>query len=134
MADPIFTDKAFLSAETALDGLSRRQEVIGKNLANVDTPGYQAENVTFEDSLKMALENNDSLPITKTNAAHLSASTQALDFQLVRRQGGVERADGNDVDINVELSQMAETGLRYEALSQSVSKKLALLKTLAVSR
>jgi flagellar basal-body rod protein FlgB len=134
MTDPIFSDKAFLSAEIALDGLSRRQEAIGKNIANVDTPGYHAENITFEDSLNRALQSSASLTLEKTDSSHLGLSSDVQGFQLQKRQGGTERADGNNVDINVELSQMGETSLRYQALSQAVSKKLAFLKNLAVSR
>ena len=36
---------------SALDGLSARQRAIANNIANVNTPGYTAERVSFEDAL-----------------------------------------------------------------------------------
>ena len=36
---------------SALDGLAARQRAIANNIANVNTPGYTAERVSFEDAL-----------------------------------------------------------------------------------
>ena len=44
------------------------------------------------------------------------------------------RLDGNNVDIDLEMSQMAETSIQYQSLTQLVSKKLALLKSIAIGR
>jgi len=41
--------------QTALDGLSQRQDVISNDIANVDTPNYRSSSVDFEDSLKAAI-------------------------------------------------------------------------------
>ena len=44
------------------------------------------------------------------------------------------RADGNNVDIDVELTQMAETGIRYQALSQLITRKYQGLRTILQGR
>ena len=134
MPDPITSDSAFRVAMLALNGLAKRQEIIGRNLANIDTPGYQAQALNFESTLRQAMNEPDKVSLQVTNPGHLPATQQEGSFQIASRQGGSWRADGNNVDIDVELNQMAETGLRYQALTQLVSKKLLLLKAIANSR
>lgn len=134
MTDSLFNDRALQAARFALDGLSQRQTMISRNLANVDTPGYQAQSLNFEDALKAQLNKSDSLRMDTTNAAHLASPTRSFGPSVSPRPGGSMRADGNNVDIDVELIEMSETGISYQALTQSVSKKLTLLKTIAMSR
>ena len=138
MIDPITNDSSFYAARKALDGLSRRQEQIGQNLANVDTPDYRAKNVTFEPALRQALSPSaqDELDLTLTRPMHLPVqeSDSASLTQVSLRCGGSVRADGNNVDIDVELTQATETELRYETLTQLVNKKFSLLKQIASSR
>jgi flagellar basal-body rod protein FlgB len=50
------------------------------------------------------------------------------------RQGGTERADGNNVDVDVELTQMAETGIRYQALTQLITRKYQSVRTILQGR
>lgn len=130
MADMFSMDPTFLVAKKALDGLSLRQQVISQNLANVDTPGYHARQVNFEDSLKSAMEHDD-ISMATTNPAHLTIQNVAAGPLVETRPGGSTRTDGNNVDIDVELTDMSETGIQYQAVSQAVSQKLALLKSIA---
>lgn len=134
MPDPIFSDDAFRSARVALDGLQLRQELIGRNISNVDTPGYRSQTVRFEDTLKSALKNNREIRLETTQTGHLAAPRELPSYLAQPRQGGSVRADGNNVDIDVEMAQMAEDAIRYQTMSQLVSKKLLLLKTISISR
>lgn len=134
MSNSIVEDTTLQAAKLALDGLSLRQQAISKNIANIDTPGYRAETVNFEDTLKSTLQGSDKLPMTVTNAAHLASPTESVGFSVSQRPGGSTRADQNDVDINVELTDMMQTSIQYQAITQSVSQKLQLLKTIAESR
>jgi flagellar basal-body rod protein FlgB len=132
MADSLFVDNASRAAKVALDGLSLRQQAISRNLANADTPGYKAQTVNFEDTLKNMFNRDDSLRLTQTNSAHLEPNTtQNASFSLTSRPGGSMRADENNVDVDIEMADMAEVGIQYQAVTQLISKKLLLLKTLA---
>lgn len=131
MSDSLFSDHAIRAAKLALNGLSLRQQVISRNLANVDTPGYQAQVVNFEDTLKRALNESPSLAMKVTDESHQVSSEQSLGFTSTLRPGGTERADQNNVDVDAEMIDMSETGIQYQAVSQSLSQKLLLLKTLA---
>lgn len=132
MTDPIFGDKSLNTASKAMDGLSYRRNVISQNVANVDTPGYHALEMNFESELQRSLSSSPKLSMSLTDSKHqLSKDDASGAFQAKLRSGGSERADGNNVDIDTELVQMTETGIRYSALTTAVSKKLSLLKEIA---
>lgn len=131
MPDSLFTDNAIRAAKLALDGLSVKQQVISRNLANVDTPGYQAETVNFEDTLQRALKDGPTLAMDVTNSAHQVSPEQSKGFTSTLRPGGTERADMNNVDVDTEMIDMSETGIQYQAVSQAISQKLLLMKALA---
>jgi flagellar basal-body rod protein FlgB len=135
MANSIVNDSAMLSAQRALDGLALREEVISRNIANVDTPAYRAEQVDFESALQHQMTGGGSLGLATTSPGHLPSAAASAGVATIRqRPGGSARADGNNVDTDVELSQMSETGIRYETLLQLVSNKLSLLKSIASGR
>lgn len=131
MSGSLFTDNAIRSAKLALDGLSMKQGVISNNIANVDTPGYRAQEVDFDNVMKRALNNSSDLALAKTNSNHLGISNGKAIFRVQNTPGGISRADGNNVDIDTELMEMSLTGIQYQAVSQELSKKLTLLKTIA---
>lgn len=134
MNNSIFTDDAMKTARAALDGLSLRQQTISRNMANIDTPGYKAQDVCFENVLDHITERRNELSIDKTNPAHLSSAAERTGFTLSDRPGGSERADGNNVDIDLELVKMSESGIRFQALIETVNKKSQLLKFITMSR
>ncbi|MBN2555721.1 MAG: flagellar basal body rod protein FlgB [Anaerolineales bacterium] len=131
MSDPILADPALTMAKRALDGLALRQELIGRNIANVDTPGYRAVDVNFEEALLQVQAHIDALDVARTDSDHLMPAENSPTFRSTFREGGNERADGNNVEIEQELMQMTETGVRYQAISQLISDKLVLLKSIA---
>ena len=131
MPNSFYNTSTINTVKTALDGLSLRQQLISRNLANVDTPGYQAQAVNFEKTLQLATEKSSALPLSTTHAAHLAAPRPVFGFQSESRPGGSQRADGNNVDIDVELMDMSETAIQYQALTQVIGRKYSMLKTIA---
>lgn len=135
MANSITSGPTFSSLKYALDGLARQQEVLGQNIANVDTPNYKAQTVDFQSALKLALNNkNKMMPLSTTHNNHIALKSDALGYQAEFRQGGSVRADGNDVDIDVEMEQMTETNIQYQALTQMISRKYQGIKNIASGR
>ena len=130
--DSIVNDPAMSVAQRALDGLALKQQVISRNIANVDTPGYQAQTVDFESALRRAQNTGGTLALAATNSRHLGLADPVsnVQAQLLLRQGGSERADGNDVNIDDEMVDMSQTGVQYQAMTELVSAKLALLRNL----
>ncbi len=131
MSDSLFSNISSLTAKAALTGLSLRQQAISRNIANIDTPGYQAQTVNFQQALARLMNNNVLLPMKTTDEAHLTTAESKPFLTTSLRPGSTLRADQNNVDIDVEMADMSEAGIQYQAISQAVSKNLLLLKTLA---
>lgn len=122
---------SFAVARQALDGLSQRQDAIAANVANVDTPGYRRREVTFEDTLAQQA-NMSSTGMRTTDPRHIASrgSTSPSDGSAVRERDVVSsRNDANDVSIDEEMLLLAETQLRYQALTQGVGRRLTTLRT-----
>lgn len=121
--------------EAALDGLASRQQIVGHNIANAETPGYQALAVTFDRQLREAMGQESKFKMAQTHTGHLaSPATREQGPNVTPRQTSSMRLDGNNVDIDLEMSQLAETSIQYQSLTQLVSRKLALLKAIAMGR
>ncbi len=115
----------------ALGRVSRRTAMTVSNLANVDTPGYRAQDVEFERALRSAVQ------MERSSGRHLGGGSLAGPGGLgPGDQGGrvVEspvtrmRADGNTVDVDVEMTKLATFQGRYTALTQMIRKRFALLR------
>jgi len=132
----IFSSNPTLSTvKQALNGLAKRQELISHNLANVDTPGYKAKQVNFEQTLKQELNRSPDLDLASTRPGHLNSSEgKSRQYNTSLRRGGTPRADGNNVDIDRELLELTDTNLRFEALTTLLNKKYRLLKEIASRR
>lgn len=117
-----------------LDALSKRQTVIANNIANIETPGFKASDVSFEQSLSRAMTPSSGVVMQTTDPNHLSADGQRaqdiadLSHTVNQRNNTSMRKDGNNVDIENEMLLLAETGLRYQAMTSLASKKLAVMR------
>lgn len=107
----------------ALGRLSRGTSIAASNIANVDTPGYRALQVEFAEAL-----GNAGAGLAGTAKAH-RASREAVDRGVVSEAPSTrQRADGNTVDIDHEMTKLATLGGRFAATAQMLRKHLALLR------
>ncbi len=97
----------------ALDGLEARQRAIASNVANIETPGYQARTVNFEDGLRDALRSGD-----------LRDAAITFDHSLAPT-----RLNGNNVNLDVEVMESSETVLLQRLVTQSLTSKYSMLRT-----
>ncbi len=118
MQPPSLFDATMAQLSYGLDGLSQRQDIISTNIANVDTPGYLTHDVNFEQSLQSAIQQGTGNPLAVVPGA-LPAPTTRNDLQV--------RNDGNNVDVNQQMIEMAQTSLRYQTAGQMISGKFSLL-------
>lgn len=130
MFDKIFRNTSYL--EKGLDAAWMRQQVIANNIANVDTPGFKASRVEFEDYFKSALENeNDGFKAKKTRAGHMNFGMGDIDSvtpAVVNNGDMTQRMDENDVDIDYEMAELAKNSLYYNTLATKVSQDLSRLR------
>lgn len=112
----------------AMSGLAARQRAIANNVANVDTPGFKATEVRFEDTLNAAIKRDRS----GTNVDQTSLNASASRSSLV--DATTTRADGNNVDIDREMELLGEANLNYGALTQVMSTRLGILRNVINGR
>lgn len=115
----------------ALDGLTARQRVTSHNLANADTPGFQAQEVRFEDALKRkirAMSATDEMDLAQTDPGHLSLYSGDEKGYSVHELHGMMRNDRNGVDLEREMTRMAQAQMSYNAVSQQLAGSFASLK------
>jgi len=115
MADLLF-DPTMRELASALTLHQRRHEVIAANLANVETPGFKARDLDFATALKDALgaaERDEPPPETT---------------RVVEDRGAPARADGNTVDVDLQMAKLSGNGMSYVALARLLGKRIALLR------
>ncbi len=105
----------------------RRHNVLSSNIANVDTPGFKAQEMIRE---VVDGRNGGRLSLAATNRAHVGASTGAAKARVKVEVDPTEPAgpDGNSVSLEREMAKMAANDLRYEGAVKFVSHRFAMLK------
>lgn len=120
------TNQLDFNAE-ALKLRSERQRVLASNIANADTPGYQARDINFREALRDATSyilqrdpsNAARQPADRpavTHAGHVTGpSGTAGSASLLYRLPTQAAFDSNTVDVDRETANLAENTLKYEA-------------------
>lgn len=98
----------FLKLEAAASAREKMQTVHAGNIANADTPNYKADTRTFADFL--AAKQSES-GLARTNPSHMDLlSGDRLRGQMTT----VQRMDGNSVDLQQEMADLAENQMMHE--------------------
>jgi flagellar basal-body rod protein FlgB len=107
----VFGSVSFDAMSSALDSLSLRQRVIADNVANVQTPGFQARRVQFEQALSSAVGEG-------------SGQVQAQVLTSLEPT----REDGNNVNLDTEVLSNIDTNLRFQLATRAVDGKFAAVR------
>lgn len=118
--------------EKALSASWLRNEVISDNVSNVNTPGYKRKDVNFEDYIKAALDKTSIVGNT-VNDKHIkigSDSVDGIDLKVTRDFSSTSmRMDGNNVDIDKEMSELAKNQILYSAYTTLINKDMGMIKS-----
>jgi flagellar basal-body rod protein FlgB len=117
--------------EKALDAAWVRNEVIAQNIANVDTPGYKKSTVSFEEYLQGASQNGGFRGNT-TDRRHIpiGRNNDNAKIRITKDNRDLStRLDGNNVDIEIEMAELAKNNIRYDTLIQSISSSYQRIRT-----
>ncbi|MEC3607091.1 flagellar basal body rod protein FlgB [Bacillus glycinifermentans] len=112
--------------EGALQRANVKQKVISDNIANVDTPNYKAKKVSFKNMLN---EESSRIDATKTDYRHIDFKGNESNYSIVSSKQTSYQQNRNNVDIDQEMSKMAENQIQYQALVERISGKFNSLKT-----
>lgn len=124
----LFGSDSWTSAKRALDAGAERQRVVASNLANIETPGYRAKEVAFEEMLR-AEETGSKLTLARTSSAHLTGSTPDAPRPKIRERDEPTPAGAiNNLSLERETTEMAENTLHFRALSQFLANRYRGIK------
>ena len=104
---PMLSSVTVTALSSALDGLSARQAAIANNIANINTPNYHAQRVSFESALAASVKAGSGFaaPVTQT-------SLEPTD------------TNGNNENLDTETVSNTDTVLRYQFATQAINKEL----------
>ena len=119
MSGPSLGGAPIAAVEQALRGLEVRGNVRAHNVANVNTPGFRAQRVDFETSLRSAIAQGD--PARAGEAEVLPGA-------------GLPDAHGNTVDLEEELVGMMKDNMLRDAMVAGFNYKVGLLRTVIGGR
>ena len=102
-----------------------RETVAASNLANVDTPGYRAREVDFEDALQREL--GMTLPLAGTSDSHQTLTRPVT--TAVREAAGVPmRRDGNTVQLDKEMLSLTRAAGDFSSAQTALAAKFRLVR------
>jgi flagellar basal-body rod protein FlgB len=107
------SDLTTKALQVALHGVDEARQAHQANIANLETPGYLAQTVSFQDSLTKALEDGSPESANVTTARSTAATNM----------------NGNNVDPDTEMVAFDDNTLTNQLLSQALTAKYTLLRT-----
>jgi flagellar basal-body rod protein FlgB len=112
-----------------------RQKVIASNIANINTPGYKTKELSFEDELTKA-RNKKELQLKVTHKNHIASElnqNNKSNLKVYEVQGLQEQNDGNNVNLDQQMSEMSKNSVMFNAIQSSIKKDFAWMKEIIVA-
>ncbi|MBI5056690.1 MAG: flagellar basal body rod protein FlgB [Nitrospirae bacterium] len=120
-------DKGFKILEGLVQAANIRQKVISSNIANVDTPGYKAKDVKFNNLLSSEKK------LLTTDPKHVGGANASTVSSTANVEDNLSWEDKNNVELNVEVAKMTENALLHDTAVTILSSKIRMYKN-AISR
>ena len=113
--------------QNSLDLATTKNNTIANNVANVDTPNYKAKGVAFKDVLTSEL---NVLEAKRTDPRHLSFNEDSSKgYRVFQKAGGSYNNNGNNVDIDKEMTELAKNQIYYQGLTDRISGKFKSMQS-----
>ena len=120
----------------AMAASTLRHEVLSNNIANVNTPNFKRSHVRFEDLLKreLGLDNDPLMKVVRTHDRHFPIAFRGKARPVIEQEQHTNmRLDGNNVDIDIEMAEVAKNQLYYSALANALGGHISKLKSVISS-
>ena len=132
----IFSQTHIDDLNFAMKVASYKNDVIAANIANVDTPGYKAKKIEFNEVMKTYMGQGKKLPLMTTDGKHFPSSDSMIDIKdFARYQNNPSlRNDGNDVNPDYEMTELAANSIDYTLFTQITTMEILRLKSAIAGR
>lgn len=127
----MLNDSSFKTLQAGIDAANIRQRAIANNIANSDTPYFKRSEVQFEELLQDKMKGNVSTLSGKTtNEKHIpiGPASKIPTAQISTDHNTVMNNNENNVDVDKEMSLLAENQLRYNAYIQQVTEQIKMMR------
>lgn len=106
-----------------MDATAVRQQVVTHNLANLNTPGYQRLEATFEDQFQKALSGPGNV-----------SRAEGIKARVATTQDATNRSDGNNVDLDREVGELQRTALMFQTYTKLLEARIGMMRRAMDSR
>ncbi|MCI8664768.1 MAG: flagellar basal body rod protein FlgB [Hungatella sp.] len=117
--------------EKVLDYLWQRQTVSLNNVANVDTPGFKSQYITFEEELNKRITDANKTKRSPRQAVRNAIHSTRSTLNTTRNESS--RLDGNNVDMDQEQIEIVRSAYEYQYVLSSFNSDITRLKNAAKS-
>jgi flagellar basal-body rod protein FlgB len=121
-------EPTFAGLEKSMELRFRRHEALTSNVANAETPGYRATELTFAGELNRAFDGARE-ELLRTNAKHIDLVSES-GAHLVPDLTGATKGDGNNVDVDIQMAKLSSNMGRYVGTAQLIQTKFRNIKNL----
>jgi flagellar basal-body rod protein FlgB len=109
----------------AMKVAEQNHRIIANNIANADTPGYNAVQLDFQKTLNSAVEAQRRASLRNPQAHGLDASFVNPQFKPL---ASLSKNDYNKVDMDAELARLSENSGNFTVFSSLLAKRFSLIK------
>ena len=111
--------------KSSIDASSARSKVISNNISNINTPGFKASSVSFEDNLNKIIK-GENVSLTTTNKMHINDTDGSVQGYKIETDNSTSmRNDGNNVDIDKEMVKLSENNMYYNFLISRINGQIS---------
>ncbi len=121
MGNSAIFDRTISQIQDRLDLISKSHRLISNNLANVNTPGYQAKDVSFKTHLQDSIK-QENLRMALSNQRHIAPEG------LSSESTSAEVEEKGPVSLEQEMMKLARNSVEYQYMVAILNKKFAMLK------
>src|SRR5699024_12842969 len=98
---------------------------ISNNIANIETPNYKAKDVSLQSLLQKETHN---LQLKNTNERHIQRTIDPSSHYIKRKTGTTVNHNGNNVDIDKEMADLAENQIFHRSLIDRMNGKFRTIQ------
>jgi flagellar basal-body rod protein FlgB len=124
----IFSKSGIPLYQRLLKVASSAQKVTAANIANVATPGYQAKNVDFKEEMRKSISSQQRVTPIATDSRHFSLAKPDQAVRIENMNGDDGASGINDVDIEKQMTDLAENQMIYDFGARRLARTFGLLR------
>ncbi|MFK7872956.1 MAG: flagellar basal body rod protein FlgB [Oligoflexales bacterium] len=116
----------------SLDQRVERSHVLSSNISNAETPGFRALGYDFEDQLQAFQDSSETAQLKTSDPRHkqhpFARADGSFDPEVYVRPSESVGEDGNTVDVDLEMMEMAQNQILYRTTTEVLRRKIGMLR------